>query len=79
MHRRNYVVNVVIAENLELRVIVVSIYSGCQKNVPVFERFFLQPLMPNFLISEHYYGKRYNLIIRSLHRTLNGQKDFQQK
>jgi hypothetical protein len=33
--------------------------SGCQKNVPVFKRFFLQPLMPNFRISEHYYGKRY--------------------
>jgi CspA family cold shock protein len=34
-------------------------YSGCQKNVPVFKRFFLQPLMPHFRISEHYYGKRY--------------------
>jgi hypothetical protein len=36
------------------------LYSGCQKNVPVFKRFFLQPLMPHFCISEHYYGKRYN-------------------
>jgi hypothetical protein len=35
------------------------LYSGCQKNVPVFKRFFLQPLMPQFRISEHYYGKRY--------------------
>ena len=35
-------------------------YSGCQKNVPVSKRFFLQPLMPPILISEHYYGKRYN-------------------
>ncbi len=34
-------------------------YSGCQKNVPVFKRFFLQPLMPQFRHSEHYYGKRY--------------------
>jgi hypothetical protein len=34
-------------------------YSGCQKKVPVFKRFFLQPLMPHFRISEHYYGKRY--------------------
>jgi len=34
-------------------------YSGCQKNVPVFKRFFLQPLMPHFRHSEHYYGKRY--------------------
>jgi hypothetical protein len=25
-------------------------YSGCQKNVPVFKRFFLQPLMPHFRI-----------------------------
>jgi hypothetical protein len=35
-------------------------YSGCQKNVPVFKRFFLQPLMPQFRHSEHNYGKRYN-------------------
>jgi len=33
--------------------------SGCQKNVPVFKRFFLQPHMPQFRISEHYYEKRY--------------------
>ena len=25
-------------------------YSGCQKNVPKFERFFLQPLMPHIHI-----------------------------
>jgi len=36
-------------------------YSGCQKNVPVFKRFFLQPLMPQFRHSEHYYGKRYKI------------------
>ncbi len=34
-------------------------YSDCQKNVPVFKRFFLQPLMPQFRNSEHYYEKRY--------------------
>ena len=34
-------------------------YSGCQKNVPIFERFFLQPLMPRFLNSEQNYEKRY--------------------
>jgi hypothetical protein len=34
-------------------------YSGCQKNVPIFERFFLQPLMPHFLNSEQNYEKRY--------------------
>jgi hypothetical protein len=34
-------------------------YSGCQKNVPVIKRFFLQPLMPQFRHSAHYYGKRY--------------------
>jgi len=34
-------------------------YSGCKKNVPVFERFFLQPLMPQFRHLEYYYGKRY--------------------
>jgi hypothetical protein len=27
-----------------------NIYRGCQKNVPVFKRFFLQPLMPHFRI-----------------------------
>jgi hypothetical protein len=41
-------------------------YSGCQKNVPVFKRFFLQPLMPQFRHSEHYYGKRYKPISRSI-------------
>jgi hypothetical protein len=35
------------------------IYRGCQKTVPVLNRFFLQPLMPHFRISEHYYGKRH--------------------
>jgi hypothetical protein len=34
-------------------------YRGCQKNVPIFERFFLQPLMPRFLNSEQNYEKRY--------------------
>jgi hypothetical protein len=38
-----------------------SFYSGCQKNVPVFKRFFLQTLMPQYRHSEHYYGKRYNM------------------
>ncbi len=47
------------------------LYSGCQKNVPVFKRFFLQPLMPHFLISELYYGKRYKSSYRPLrHRSL---------
>ncbi len=41
-------------------------YSGCQKNVPVFKRFFLQPLIPQFRHSEHYYGKRYKTVVRSL-------------
>ena len=41
------------------------ICSGCQKNVPVFIRFFLQPLMPQFLHSEHYYGKRYKFHFES--------------
>ena len=34
-------------------------YSGCQKNVTVSKRFFLQPLMPQFRNSEHFNGKRY--------------------
>jgi len=36
-----------------------ELYSDCQKNVAVFKRFFLQPLMPQFRNSEHYYEKRY--------------------
>jgi len=35
------------------------LYSGCQKNVPFFERFFLQPLIPAFRISELIFEKRY--------------------
>ena len=38
------------------------IYSGCQKNVPVFERFFsttVHSFMPHLRNSEHYYEKRY--------------------
>jgi len=34
-------------------------YSGCQKNVPFIERFFLQPLIPAFRISELIFEKRY--------------------
>jgi hypothetical protein len=36
-------------------------YRGCQKNVPVLKRFFLQPLMPQFGYWEHYDGKRYKM------------------
>jgi len=35
------------------------LYSGCQKNVSLFKRFFLQTLMPQFHNLEHYDGKRY--------------------
>jgi len=35
-------------------------HSDCQKNVLVFKRFFLQPLIPQFRISEHNFEKRYN-------------------
>jgi hypothetical protein len=47
------------------------VYSGCQKNVPVFKRFFLQPLMPRLHISEHYYGKRYKFVLGIFTRWLN--------
>jgi hypothetical protein len=43
-----------------------AIYSGCQKNVLFSVRFFLlkkylflQPLMPQSFIPEHFYGKGY--------------------
>jgi len=37
------------------------IYSGCQKNVPLPKRFFLQPLMPQSFIPEHFYDKGYKV------------------
>jgi hypothetical protein len=37
--------------------------GGCQKNVPLCERFFLQPLIPPFRISEFIFEKRYKTII----------------
>ena len=36
-------------------------YSGCQKNVPLFEGFFLQPLIPSLYISELIFEKRYKI------------------
>jgi len=39
-----------------------GLYSGCQKNVPLFERFFLQPLIPAFRILELILEKRYNFV-----------------
>ena len=44
------------------------LYSGCQRNVPLPQRFFLQPLMPLFLIPEHNYGKRYSYVITFISR-----------
>jgi hypothetical protein len=48
--------------------------SGCQKNVPVLKRFFLQPttvqpFMPHFRISKSYYRMQYN-------RSLGGETLF---
>jgi hypothetical protein len=34
------------------------IYSGCQKHAPFRDRFFLQPLIPAFRISEIIFKKR---------------------
>jgi hypothetical protein len=34
-------------------------YRGCQKNVPIAERFFATTLMPPSLFLEHSYDKRY--------------------
>jgi hypothetical protein len=39
-----------------------------EKNVPVFKRFFLQPLMPQYRHSEHNYGKRYNSGLQSFQK-----------
>jgi len=35
--------------------------QGLLKNVPLFERFFLQPRIPTFRISEFIFKKQYNL------------------
>jgi hypothetical protein len=35
-------------------------YGGCQKNVPLFKRFYLLPLLPPFRISEFIVEKSYN-------------------
>ena len=43
------------------------IYSGCQKSVAVFKRFFsttVQPFMPQFRNSEPYYEKRYVVVVK---------------
>ncbi len=45
-------------------------HSGCQKNVRYSNVFFLQPLMPHFRISEHYYEKRYKNRVFSLRAIL---------
>jgi len=41
--------------------------------VALFKRFFLQPLIPQFRISEHHYGKRYNasIILRPIKKLSN--------
>ena len=56
---REYDKNEPIAARMAGRILKLIGYSGCQKNVPVFKRFFLQPLIPQFRHSEHNYGKRY--------------------
>ena len=42
------------------------LYSGCQKNDPLFERFFLQPLIPALCISEFIFEKRYKFPVNCL-------------
>jgi len=49
----------------------IPVFSGCQKNVAVFKRFFLQPLMPLFRISVHYDGKRYLVVVKKALRYSN--------
>jgi hypothetical protein len=46
-------------------------YSGFQKNVPLSQRFFLQPLIPQFNVSELYYGKRYKNSLSNNYCKLN--------
>ena len=44
--------------------------SGCQENVPVYERFFLQPLIPPFRIAELSFEERYKHKIKRHAKTL---------
>jgi len=46
---------IVKTDNMQPAAIIVVV----EKNVPLSKRFFLQPLIPQFHISEHIYGKRY--------------------
>jgi len=46
---------------IDLYIVQVQDYSGFQKNVPLFERFFLQPLIPAFRILELIFEKRHKL------------------
>jgi hypothetical protein len=38
-------------------------YSGCQKNVPIVERFFCYNTYATIIFSEHYYDNWYNSIL----------------
>jgi len=59
-----------------IQILIEYLYSGCQKNVPLFNRFFLQPLMPLFLNSGHYDGKRYKPVISQLSQLTAAIKQF---
>ena len=41
------------------------VYRGCQKNVPIKDRFSVTNPYAAILFSEHYYDKRYNVSILS--------------
>jgi hypothetical protein len=43
------------------------LYRGCQKNVPIAERFFCYNTYAAILYSEHYYDNWYNLLAAKSH------------
>ena len=58
------VCNYTLPVGLSNKFLICGIYSGCQKNVPVFKRCFsttTYTAIPYFGTSEHYYGKRYKM------------------
>jgi hypothetical protein len=52
------------------------VYSGCQKNVSLNDRFFLKPLIPTFVISELIFEKRYNRLISANPKIKRAQISF---
>ena len=49
------------ASEVKVDVMVRTFYRGCQKNVPIEDRFSATNLYTAIIFSEHYYDKRYKM------------------